>query len=109
MAAHGSGPAGELKLVVESSPAEVVVHCSGKITASTASAFLNQVRPLVSQAGRIVLDLAEVGYIDSSGLGAIARMWSTAQKSSCAFKLANVAPRIKDLLAMTNLSSIFDA
>jgi len=109
MAAHSTGPATDLKLEVENSPSGILVHCSGKITASTTGALLDKVRPLVPNSKRIVLDLAQVGYIDSSGLGTIVRLWSSAQKSNCAFQVTNVAPRIKELLAMTNLGSIFES
>lgn len=109
MAAHSSAPSSDLKLEVESSPAGIQVRCSGKITSSTSGALLNQVHPLLSQTKQIVLDLAQISYIDSSGLGMIVRLWSSAQKSGCAFKITNVAPRIKELLSMTNLASIFEA
>jgi anti-sigma B factor antagonist len=109
MAAHSSAPATDLKLQVESSAAEILVHCSGKITLSTTAAIQDQVHPLVTQTKRITLDLAQVSYIDSAGLGVIVRLWSSAQKAGCALKITNLAPRIKELLAMTNLSSIFEA
>jgi anti-anti-sigma factor len=109
MAAHSSAPATDLKLEVESSPTGTLVHCSGKITASTTGALLDKVHPLIPGNKRIVLDLAQISYIDSSGLGAIVRLWSSAQKSGCAYKITNVAPRIKELLAMTNLASMFEA
>ena len=109
MAAQSMGPATDLKMEVQSSPAETRVCCAGKITASTTGALLEKVHPLVSQSGRVVLDLAQVGYIDSSGLGTIVRLWSTAGKSKCAFQVSNVAPRIKELLSMTNLASLFGA
>lgn len=108
MAAHSAGPAADLKLEIENSPAGILVHCSGKIIATTTGALLDKVRPLVSDSKKIVLDLAQVGYIDSSGLGTIVRLWSTAQKSNCALRVANLAPRIKELVAMTNLGSIFE-
>jgi len=108
MAAHSSASATDLKLEVERSSAETQVHCSGKITASTTGALLDKVHPLVSQTKCIVLDVAQVSYIDSSGLGVIVRLWSSAQKSGCALKITNLAPRIKELLAMTNLASIFE-
>jgi len=108
MAAHSGAPASDLKLEVESSSSGILVHCSGRITASTTGALLEKVHPLVSQTKRVVLDLAQITYIDSSGLGTIVRLWSSAQKSTCAFQVTNVAPRIKELLAMTNLASIFE-
>lgn len=108
MAAQSSAPATDLKLSVDNSPTGSVVHCSGKITASTTNSLLDQVHHLIPQSKHIVLDLAQVSYIDSSGLGAIVRLWSSAQKSGCAYKITNLQPRIKELLSMTNLSSIFE-
>ena len=107
MAAQSMGPATDLKLDVESSPAGALVHCSGKITATTTSILLDQVRPLIPETKRIEMDLAQVSYIDSSGLGAIVRLWSTAGKSGCTFQITNLAPRIKELLSMTSLASLF--
>jgi anti-anti-sigma factor len=109
MAAHSMGPATDLKIEVASSPSEALVRCSGKITVATTDALLGQVRPLIPENKRVVLDLAQISYIDSSGLGAIVRLWSTAGKSNCAFKITNLAPGIKELLAMTNLTTIFES
>ena len=64
---------------------------------------------VLQETKRIVLDLAQVGYVDSAGLGVIVRLWSSAQKAGCALKITNLAPRIKELLAMTNLASIFES
>ena len=108
MAAHSSAPATDLKLDVETSPAGTLVHCSGKITVSTAATLLDRVHQLIPQSKRIDLDLAQVSYVDSSGLGTIVRLWSSAQKSGCTYKIINLQPRIKELLAMTSLASIFE-
>jgi anti-sigma B factor antagonist len=109
MAAQSSAPFPDIKLEVETSSQEIVVHCSGKITLSTTATFQDQVRPLISQTKRIILDLAQVNYVDSAGLGEIVRLWSSAQKAGGALKITNLAPRIKELLAMTNLATIFEA
>jgi len=108
MAAQSSAPSADLKLVVDSAPAETQVHCSGKITASTSGALLDQVHDLIPKSKRIIIDLAQVNYIDSSGLGAIVRLWSSARKSGCDYKITNLQPRIKELLSMTSLASIFE-
>jgi anti-sigma B factor antagonist len=109
MAAQSSALATDLKLNVESSSAEIVVHCSGKITLSTTAVIQDQVHPLLSQTKRLILDLAQINYIDSAGLGVIVRLWSSGRKAGCHLQITNLAPRIKELLAMTNLSSIFEA
>ena len=108
MAAHSSAPETGLKLEIETSPAGTLVHCAGKITISTAATLLDRVHELIPQTKRIDLDLAQVSYIDSAGLGTIVRLWSSAQKSGCTYKIINLQPRIKELLAMTSLTSIFE-
>ncbi len=103
-----SPSASELTLNIENNPEGAVVHCAGKITATSTGLLQEQVRPLIPNAKRIVLDLAQVNYLDSSGLGAVVRLWMTAKKADCEFKVSNLTPRIKDLFSLTNLSSIFE-
>ena len=107
MAAQSMGPATDLIVLVESAPAESFVHCSGRITASTIGTLLDHVHPLIPETRRIILDLAQVGYIDSSGIGTIVRLWSSAGKSHCSFQITNLSPRIKELLSMTSLATLF--
>jgi len=109
MAAHSSAPTTDLKIEVESSAAQIVAHCSGKITLSTTAALQEQVHPLLSQTKRLILDLGQINYIDSAGLGVVVRLWSSGRKAGCHLQITNLAPRIKELLAMTNLASIFEA
>jgi anti-sigma B factor antagonist len=56
---------------------------------------------------RIVLDLTQVSYLDSSGIGTMVRLWISARKAGCEFKVRNLSPRLKDLFTMTNLASMF--
>lgn len=108
MAAQVPGPGTSLNVKVENASTGAVVRCSGVITAATMGSLTDQVHPLVGSAKHVMLDLGQVSYIDSSGLGAIVRLWSTGQKCNCALKISNVAPRIKDLLALTNLEFLFE-
>jgi anti-sigma B factor antagonist len=99
--------ASELTLSVDRSPAGVVVNCFGKITLTTTEHLLNKVLPLIPQMKRIVLDLTQVSYLDSSGIGTMVRLWISARKAGCELKVRNLSPRLKDLFTMTNLASMF--
>jgi anti-sigma B factor antagonist len=98
----------ELTLSVEKPEGETIVHCAGKITLRSTDLFVNTVRPLISGSSRVVLDLTHVEYLDSSGLGAVVRLWMTAKKADVALKVVNLSPRLKDLFTLTNISSIFE-
>ena len=97
----------ELKLTVDKSPAGAVVNCIGRITTNTTDQLVDEVRPLFSETNRVVLDLTEVSFIDSSGLGTLVRLWVTARNAGCEFKARNLSKRLKDLFTMTNLASMF--
>ena len=109
MAAHPSAQGGELKLETEQSPAGITVRCSGRITLSSVESLMSTVRPLIPTTKRIVLDLTDLDYLDSSGLGAIVRLWSASRKAGVDLNVINLKKRIKDLFSLTNLSSIFES
>jgi len=55
-----------------------------------------------------VLDLAHVSAIDAAGLGTLVSLWNWSKTSGRMLKLMNVPPKIEELLALTNLNSIFE-
>jgi anti-sigma B factor antagonist len=57
---------------------------------------------------KIVLNLAEVPYIDSAGLGEVVRTYTTVSRQGGQLKLLNLTKRITDLLAITKLLTVFD-
>jgi anti-anti-sigma factor len=85
------------------------VICSGRLTAEVAAEFKQEVRALVPQTKRLVLDLDEVVFMDSSGLGAIIAVYVTAKKAPCELQLVNLSKKIRDLLGMTKLLSVFES
>ena len=67
------------------------------------------VRDLAEKGTRkIVLNLAEVDYVDSSGLGELVKTHTTMRNNDGELKLANLNRRLQDLLEMTRLSAVFD-
>jgi anti-sigma B factor antagonist len=57
----------------------------------------------------IVLNLADVSYIDSSGLGELVACYLLAERHGCTIKLANLDGRMKDVLVLTRLLSLFES
>jgi len=106
---------GGLKLQSEAKPNESIIHCKGKIIAENLDAFEREIRdlmpesrdPIAAIAYRIVLDLSNVTYVDSSGLGALLGVWTAARDKGCDLEIANLNPRVEKLVEMTKLDTVF--
>ena len=87
-----------------------VVDCSGRITLGEGSVILRDtVRDLLSKGNKkIVLNLAEVNYIDSSGIGELVSAFTTVRNQGGELKLLNLTKKVHDLLQITKLYTVFD-
>ena len=87
-----------------------VLDLSGRITLGEGSVQLRDaIRGLISKGQkRILLNLAEVNYIDSSGLGELVRAFTTAKNQQADVKLLNLTKKVHDLLQLTKLYTVFD-
>ena len=86
-----------------------VVYLSGAILFGDESASLrNFVRDLLGESNQIVLDLKEVSYIDSGGLGTLVALYASAKKVGGEIKLSRLGPRANEVLQITKLMTIFD-
>ena len=88
----------------------VVLDLKGKITLGEGDELLkDKVNSLVNQGHRkIVLNLADVPYIDSAGLGEVVRTYTTVSRQGGGLKLLNLTKRITDLLSITKLLTVFE-
>jgi anti-sigma B factor antagonist len=88
----------------------VVVDISGRITLGEGNVILREmVRELGDKGNRkIVLNLGEVNYVDSSGIGELVKTHTSVRNQGGKLKLVNINKRLSDLLQMTRLSSVFD-
>ena len=85
-----------------------MVRCRGRLVSDTAGEVKDVVRPLIASGGRIVVDLADVNHMDSSGLGALVGLKASAIKQGlCVLEFANMTPRVLELLRLTNLTQMF--
>lgn len=87
-----------------------VIDFSGKITLGEGSAVVRKmVRELV-EAGRkkILLDLSDVDYIDSSGIGEMVAAYTAVRSANGELKLVHLTRRVHDILQITRLFTVFD-
>lgn len=87
----------------------VVVDCAGRIVFGEETAALrDRVKGLIAEGSRVVLNLADVTYIDSGGLGTLVALYTTARNASGSIKLARLTQRVGDLLQVTKLLTVFE-
>ena len=87
----------------------MVLEIKGKILMGDDIAIKQKIDELVGKGIKsVVLDLAQVPYIDSSGLGELIRCYTTMKKAGGALKLANLTEKIVDLLTITKLVTVFE-
>jgi anti-sigma B factor antagonist len=87
-----------------------VLDLGGKITLGEGSVSLRgEIRRLV-EAGKkkLLLNLGQVGYVDSSGVGELVASFITVTRAGGQLKLLNLTGKIQDLLAITKLLTVFD-
>jgi anti-sigma B factor antagonist len=87
-----------------------VLDLSGRITLGEGSVQLRDaIRGLISKGQkRILLNLADVNYIDSSGLGELVSAFTTAKNQQADVKLLSLSKKVHDLLQLTKLYTVFD-
>jgi anti-sigma B factor antagonist len=87
-----------------------IIDLKGKMTLGEGDELLrDKVNSLVQQnLKKIILNLAEVPYIDSAGLGEIVRTYTTVSRQGGQLKLLSVTKRINDLLVITKLAQVFE-
>ena len=88
-----------------------VVKVTGDITLNKGGDVLlkDKVQSLIQQGQKnILLDLSGVSYVDSAGLGELVQAYATTKNRGGALKLLSVTKRLKDLLVVTKLLTVFD-
>lgn len=88
-----------------------IINLSGDITLGGGNIFLKQtLRSLAEQnEKKVLLNLSNVTYIDSSGLGELVAGYTAINKAGGELKLLNLTDRVKDLMMITKLLTVFDA
>ena len=87
-----------------------VLDLKGRVTLGEGDELLkDKINSLLNQGHKkIILNLAEVPYVDSAGLGEIVRTYTTVSRQGGSLKLLNLTKRITDLLSITKLLTVFE-
>jgi len=96
-----------LTIEVERKGEHCLVHCRGRLVSGVCSFFLKKVHGLIPESKLIVLDLKGLEWIDSMGLGALVRVYVACKRSGCELQVIHLGKRVKEMLGLTNLLSIF--
>jgi anti-sigma B factor antagonist len=87
-----------------------MVKCHGRLIRENAGELKEIVKPLLSAGGRIVIDLSDLNYMDSSGLGTLIGLKVSAVKQGlCILEFVNMTPRVMELLRISNLSKVLSS
>jgi len=92
---------------VEHKGAQAIVHCHGRLVAGVGNVLYKRVHGLLPEAKCIVLDLTDVAFVDSMGLGTLVRIYVSAKAAGSRVELVNLGKQIRELLGITNLLSVF--
>ena len=86
------------------------IRCHGRLVADNTGEIKELVKPLIPLGGRIIIDLGDLNYLDSAGLGALLGLKVSAlNRGCCILEFANMGPRILELLRISNLQQFFSS
>ncbi|HKS76962.1 MAG TPA: STAS domain-containing protein [Terriglobales bacterium] len=87
----------------------MIVSCQGRIVFGEESNYLRETLKRVLATNRkIVLNLGGISYIDSGGLGTLVGVYSSARASGAEIKLASLGQKLRDVLQITKLVTVFE-
>jgi anti-sigma B factor antagonist len=85
-----------------------IVQCTGKLTAGLTGILRDEVKRLIPQSKKIVLDLTLLTQMDSMGLGTIVGLYVSAKAAGCTLILINLSQRVRELFRITNVWSLLE-
>jgi len=99
-----------LKIVTREVDGVSIVDATGRITLGKETGMLRDaVRNLVGEGKKkILLNLADIDYIDSTGVGELVGSFTTVRNSGGELKLLNLSQKVRDVLHVTKLYTVFD-
>jgi anti-sigma B factor antagonist len=86
----------------------VTAVCHGRVVSDTVPILQDMVRAMIAQAPIVVLDLDDVSYMDSSGLGALVGLYVSAKRSGKHLRLIHLSERVQELLRVSKLLSVLE-
>ncbi|MGD1154297.1 MAG: STAS domain-containing protein [Terriglobia bacterium] len=99
-----------VKLTTHEKGDVIIVDASGRLTLGEGTSALRKKMRELAEGGsrRILLNMADVTYIDSSGIGELVAAYTTVTTAGGEMKLLNLAKRVHDLMKITKLYTVFE-
>ena len=97
-----------LELQIEDQPQQTIVWCTGRVVIETWAKLSTTLRGLIPEGKPIRVDLANVDFVDSVGIGAFVSVWASARKAGCDLRFRNPNRRMQDVVALTKLYNLFE-
>ncbi len=99
-----------MKIFTEKQKDVLVMRPEGRfVIGDDVQEFRNILNDMVKKGEKkIVVDLSKLSYMDSTGLGELVRSYTTAKKNGGKLKLASMTKKVRDLMFMTKLLTVFD-
>lgn len=96
-----------LTLEVEHKGTTALVHCHGHLVSTLCDHLYGKVHPLIPHHQRIVLDLTELVFVDSMGMGTLVRLYVSAKSGGSCLELINLGAQVRKVLGITHLLGLF--
>ena len=98
-----------LKIETRQADGVTIMSCHGRIVfGEEAAALRENLKQVLSSTRQVVLNLAGVNYIDSGGLGTLVGVYSSARAAGAEIKLTGLGQRLRDVLQITKLVTVFE-
>jgi len=86
----------------------ITITAHGRLVAGTTDSLKDVVKPLIADGGKIIVDVGNVEYIDSMGLGALVGLKVSAIGAGyCTLQYENLSKKVQELVSMTHLTDLF--
>jgi len=96
-----------LNVEIEPNGDRYLIRCRGKLVAGVCGTLYQKVHGLIADRKPIVLDLADLEWIDSMGIGTLVRLHAGCRYAGGQLQLINAGKRVKELLGLTGLLGVF--
>jgi anti-sigma B factor antagonist len=96
-----------LTLNIERKDNMVIVRCHGQLISGLTDVLYSNVHTLIPASKRIVLDLSDITWMDSMGLGTLVGLYTSAKGAGCELQLLKIGQRVRELLGLTHLLDVF--
>jgi anti-anti-sigma factor len=94
-------------LKIQQSGATATVYCHGRLVAGVTDQLYGPLCKLLPEVKHLILDLGDVTFMDSMGLGTLVRLYVSSRSAGCSLELIHLGKRVRELLGVTGLLNVF--